>query len=320
MWEFEKNFDKKLMRLGSEISILEMLINGTTAFVDMYFNPLDVKELAEIYKIRAFAGFTFLDSLNDPYFIDKLQRTLTPTTNVHSVYTVSESTLKLAKQLQEELNEWVHIHVSETRKEIYEIKKKYGVFPIEYLNNLGLLNRKIQLVHVGWIASWEIDLLKNTTVTYCPTSNMKLATGGAFPLYDMFNKGVNITLGTDGPASNNSLDLFIEMKYGVLLQRQMYWNTDVKAWHLFKIATLNGYKLLDLPGGYIKEGNIADLVLLDKNKIYPLFRDRLLSHLVYYATGSLAKGIIINGVLRWRKELENLLLEKTKQIYELLNS
>ncbi|QIW24846.1 amidohydrolase [Sulfolobus sp. S-194] len=326
MWEFEKNFDRKLMRLGSEISILEMLINGTTAFVDMYFNPLDVKELAEIYKIRAFAGFTFLDSLNDPYFIDKLQRNLTPTIyfkpiiNVHSIYAVSENTLKLAKQLQEELNEWVHIHVSETRKEIYEIKKKYGVFPIEYLNKLGLLNRKIQLVHVGWISSWEIDLLKNVTVTYCPTSNMKLATGSAFPLYDMFNKGVNITLGTDGPASNNSLDLFIEMKYGVLLQRQMYWNTDVKAWHLFKIATLNGYKLLDLPGGYVKEGNIADLVLLDKNKIYPLFRDRLLSHLVYYVTGNLVKGIIVNGVLRLRKELENLLLEKITQIYELLNS
>ncbi|BFH72452.1 amidohydrolase [Sulfurisphaera javensis] len=325
IWEFERNFDKRLMKLGSEISILEMLINGTTAFVDMYFNPLDVKELAEKYKIRAFAGYTFLDSMFEPYEIDKLQRNLTPSTyfkpiiNVHSIYAVNEKTLKIAKQLRDELNEWIHIHVSETRKEIYEIKKKTGLFPVEYLNSIGLLNGKIQLVHLGWIASWEINLLDNATVTYCPTSNMKLATGGSFPLYEMLNK-TNITLGTDGPASNNSLDLFREMKIGVLLQRQMYWNTNVKAHHLFKIATYNGYKLLDIQGGYIKQGNVADLVLLDKNRIYPLFKDRLLSHLVYYISGDYVKGTIINGIFRKRVDIEKVLLQKIKELYDILNS
>ena len=324
MWEFEKNFSRELMRLGSEISILEMLLNGTAAFVDMYFNPEDVKELAEKYKIRGNAGYTFLDLLFDPYEIDKKQRSLKPTEyfqpiiNVHSLYAIEEKTLKLVKQLKEELNQRLQIHISETRKEIYDIKKKYGLFPVEYLNSLGLLENS-QLVHLGWIASWEIELLKNSSVTYCPTSNMKLATGGAFPLKELIEK-TNVTLGTDGAASNNSLDLFREMKNGVLLQRQMYWNVDIKAYHMLKLATLNGYKLLGIDGGYIAKGKVADLVLLDKKRLYPLTKERLISNIVYFATGDFVKGVIVNGNIHWRKELELALEEKVKKLQDMLNS
>ena len=324
MWEFERNFDKELMKLGSEISILEMLLNGTTAFVDMYFNPEDVKELAEKYKVRANAGYTFLDFLFDPHEIDKKQRGLKPTEyfqpiiNVHSLYAVEEKTLKLVKQLKEELKQRIHIHVSETRREIYEIKKRTGLFPVEYLNKLELLENS-QLVHLGWVASWEIELLKNSSVTYCPTSNMKLATGGAFPLKELIEK-TNVTLGTDGAASNNSLDLFREMKIGVLLQRQMYWNVEIKAYHLLKLSTFNGYKLLGIDGGYIDKGKVADLVLLDKKRLYPLKKDRLISNIVYLATGDFVKGVIVNGYIHWRKELETLLEEKVKKLQEMLNS
>ena len=324
MWEFEKSFNRELMRLGSEISILEMLLNGTTAFIDMYFNPEDVKELTEKYKIRGNAGYTFLDALFDPYEIDKKQRSLRetgyfrPIINVHSLYAIGEKTLKLVKQLKEELNQRLHIHVSETRKEIYEIKKKYGLFPVEYLNSLGLLENT-QLVHLGWVASWEIELLKNSSVTYCPTSNMKLATGGAFPLKELIEK-TNVTLGTDGAASNNSLDLFREMKSGVLLQRQMYWNTEIKAHHILKISTLNGYKLLGLDGGYIDKGKVADLVLLDKKRLYPLTKERLISNIVYLATGDFVKGVIINGNIHWRKDLEIILEGKVKKLQDILNS
>jgi len=324
MWEFEKSFNRDLMKLGSEISILEMLLNGTTAFVDMYFNPEDVKELSEKYRIRGNAGYTFLDLLFDPYEIDKKQRSLKPTEyfspiiNVHSLYSVEEKTLYLVKQLKEELKQRLHIHVSETRKEIYEIKKKHGLFPVEYLNSLGLLENT-QLVHLGWVASWEIQLLKESSVTYCPTSNMKLATGGSFPLKELSEK-TNVTLGTDSAASNNSLDLFREMKNGVLLQRQMYWNTEVKAFDMLKISTLNGYKLLGINGGYIAKGKVADLVLLDKKRFYPLTKERLISNIVYLATGDFVKGVIVNGNIHWRKDLEMTLEEKVRRLQDMVNS
>ncbi|MFP3259593.1 MAG: amidohydrolase [Sulfolobus sp.] len=328
MWEFERNMSKDLMKLGSEISILEMLSQGTTAFIDMYFNPEDVKELSEKYKIRAFAGYTFLDELFDAYEIDNLQRALReseyfkPIVNVHSLYANSIKTILLAKQLAEERKTWIHIHVSETRKELYEIKRRTGLFPVEYMNSIGLLNENTQLVHLGWVASWEIELIKkaNSKVTYCPTSNMKLATGGAFPLEDMIKNEITVTIGTDGAASNNSLDLFREMKNGVLLQRQMYWNTRVKALDLLRLATINGYKLIGIKGGEIKPNNVADLVLINSELVYPLYKERLISHIVYYITSEYVEKTIVNGVINDKIRLRDILREKVKRLYDMLNS
>ena len=327
MWEFERSkFNERLMEMGSELAIIEMLLNGTTAFVDMYFNPEQVAELSERYTIRAFAGYTFLDHLFDPYEVDKKQRGLkktryfTPIVNVHSIYATSEKSLLLAKQLAEEGKTWIQIHVSETREELYEVKKRTGVFPVEYLDKLGLL-RNLQMVHLGWVSSWEIDIIQRegATVTYCPTSNMKLATGGSFPLKEMLNKGINVTLGTDGAASNNSLDMFKEMKIGVLLQRQMYWNVDTKALDLFQTATINGYRLLGIKGGLIKEGYVADLVLLNADLIYPLFDDRIYSNLVYYADGRYVESVIVDGVVHYKDDLEKTLVKKIKEMMNYLS-
>jgi len=318
MWEFEKNMSKELMKLGSEISVLEMLSSGTTAFIDMYFNPYDIEKLTEEYEIKAAAGYTFLDSFFPPEEVEENQyklkksRNFFPIVNVHSVYSVHEKTLIKAKEIAENTSTWIHIHVSETRKEIFDIKEKTGKFPVEYLHELGL-TKLISAVHLGWIANWEIDYLKEAkSATHCPTSNMKLATAGAYPLYEMLNKGVNVTLGTDGAASNNSLDIIREMKTAVLLQRHSYWDTRVKAIDVFKSATENGYKLLGLKGGKIKEGYIADLAIFDSNFIYPLLKDRIISNIVYFATSEAIVGTINNGkiikksnILAKKKELVN---------------
>ncbi|BCU69176.1 amidohydrolase [Stygiolobus caldivivus] len=327
IWDYEKNsLTKEQMRIGSEIAILEMLLNGTTAFVDMYFNPEQVAELSEKYKIRAYGGYTFLDQLFDPYEIDKKQRGLkksnyfTPIVNMHSVYATSERTLVLAKQLADEIDTWIHVHMSETREELFTIKKKTGLFPVQYLAHLGMLNKRLQLVHLGWVASWEIEMIQKSgsTVTYCPSSNMKLATGGSFPLKEMSRKGINITLGTDGPASNNTLDLFKEMKVGVLLQRQMYWNVDVKAIDLLQSATINGYKLIGVKGGVIREGYKADIVLLDANLIYPLADYRMYSHLVYFVDGRYVEKVIVDGVIHNKRDIEEQLIERVKDLERLI--
>ncbi|QGA54578.1 amidohydrolase family protein [Sulfolobus sp. E5-1-F] len=322
MWEFEKVFKINEMNIASELAVMEMLSKGTTAFIDMYFNPEGVKEIAEKYGIRAYAGFTFLNSLFDPYEIDKKQRQLKasrlfkPIVNVHSIYSTSIDTLKLAKQLAEETNTWIHLHISETRSEIYEIKKKYGKFPVELLNELELV-RNTQLVHLGWVANWELRYV--THATHCPTSNMKLATAGSFPFKELIENGVNVTIGTDGAASNNSLDMFREMKNAVLLQRHSYWDVGIKAYHVFKAATENGYKLINLKGGKIEEGYIADIVLLKKDKLYPLKKDRILSNIVYYAVGEHVAKVIVNGRIVYDEEIEREFNRRRRELLDLLD-
>ncbi|BDC19033.1 amidohydrolase [Acidianus sp. HS-5] len=323
MWEKERTASRKLLKVSSELAVLEMLSSGTTAFVDMYFNPEDIVELSQQYGIRAAAGYTFLDEIFDPEEVAKMQGRLQetklfkPIVNVHSVYATSEKTLLLAKDLAEEENTWINIHLSETRKEIYETKLRKGKFPVEYLQSLGIA--KFQAVHLGWVASWEIEMLKNSiAVTHCPTSNMKLATAGAFPFYEMLNSGINVTIGTDGPASNNSLDIIREMKNAVLLQRHSYWDTRIKALHVFRAATENGYKLLRIKGGLIKEGYVADLVLFNKNDLYPLKKDRILSNIIYFSTKENISKIIINGKIIDKETLRKRIYEVSKKLNEMI--
>lgn len=322
MWQFEKKYQLEAMNLSSELAILEMLSKGTTAFVDMYFNPDGIRELSRKYGIRAYAGYTFLDSLFEPYEIDMKQRQLRednlfkPIVNVHSIYATSISTLKLARQLSEEQNTWVHIHVSETRREIYEIKRKYGKFPVELLHEFNL-TKNSQLVHLGWIASWEINYVNHAT--HCPTSNMKLATAGFFPFREMLERGLNVTIGTDGPASNNSLDMFREMKNAVLLQRHSYWDMSIKAYHVFKAATEEGYKLIGVKGGRVEKGYIADFVLIRKDPLYPLRKDRILSNIVYNSVGEYVEKVIVNGKIVYDEDKLITFNKRREELLKLLD-
>ncbi len=316
MWSVEKGLTPEIVRLGSELSIIEMLMSGTTAFVDMYFYPEETAEVAVKYGIRAALGPPFIDVLLEPVKAENDVRNFTarfkghelikPILNVHSVYAVSEDTLLRVKSIKEELGLDLHIHVSETRHEVFEVKKRKGVFPVEYLAKLGLLDEKVQLVHLGWVTNWELRLIKDAKakVTHAPTSNMKLATAGHFPMRELIDMNVLVTLGTDGPASNNCLDMFREMKNAVLLQRHSYWNVDIKAYHAFKAATSNGYALFGLNGGCLDPGCIADFVLLDAHspRLLPLRRDNLLSNIVYSANGSDTMLVIINGDVKFDRE------------------
>ncbi len=316
MWEVERHLDENIIEKASELAIMEMISTGTTAFIDMYFYPHVTAEVAKKYGIRAALGPPFIDVILSP---DKVARDLEwfykvyhednliiPIVNVHSIYTCSLDTLKLARDISNEKNMLIHIHVSETRKEVFECRQKYGKFPVELLRDIGLLSERTQMVHLGWVTSREIELIRdsNATVTHCPVSNMKLATAGFFPFYEMQQQGINVTIGTDGAASNNCLDMFREMKAAVLLQRNNYWDTRIKAVHVLRAATLSGYRLLRLEGGMIEPGRLADLVLLDAYSIYmqPLRIDNLASNIVYAATGRDVVMTIVDGKIIYEKE------------------
>lgn len=326
VWEVEKHLNERLIEIASELAVIEMLSTGTTAFIDMYFYPHITAEVAKKYGIRAFLGPPFIEVL---FSFDKCLRDLEdfirryinddlikPIVNVHSIYTCSLECVKKAHEIALEHDLIMHIHVSETRREVYECKKKFGKFPVEVLHELGVLSKRTHLVHLGWVTNREIELIREagSSVTHCPVSNMKLATAGFFPFYEMITQGINVTIGTDGAASNNCLDMFREMKTAVLLQRNNYWDTRIKAIHVLKAATLNGYKVLGIDGGVIAPGKIADLVLLDLDSIYiqPLREDNLISNIVYSATGRDVSMVIVNGKVvydrerdleRWRKRV-----------------
>ncbi len=311
IWEVEREIPETLMNLSTEASIIESLMSGSTAVVDMYFNPLKAKEVAERYGIRIWAGYVFLDEVYDPFEVDKKTRSLikekselfTPIVNVHSLYGAGEMSLKLAKQLNEELGLRVQIHLSETRREVYQVKSRTGKFPLEYLHSSVGLNRNWHLVHLGWVTSWEIEAIRRegATVTHCPTSNMKLATAGFFPFKEMMEAGVLVTLGTDGPASNNTLDVFREMKEAVLLQRNNYWDYSVGASHALRASTVNAYSSLGIGRGRIKEGETADLTVLRTQRLRPLNTSRVASALVFNATGADVEFTVVRGKLSFKR-------------------
>ncbi|BBD71728.1 N-ethylammeline chlorohydrolase [Sulfodiicoccus acidiphilus] len=311
VWEVESRAKEEWMRLSSELSIIEMLAGGITAFIDMYFNPFDLVQLSTKYGVRAAAGPTFLDSFKDPHEIDKEIRevarkrspTFSPIINVHSLYAVSRQTLLLAKQLMEELDLPLHMHVSETRDELFEVKRLYGKFPVEVLASEGILGSRTILAHLGWVSSWEIVSIASSKAraVHCPTSNMKLATGGFFPINEFLQKGITLALGTDGPVSNNSLDIFREMKQAVLLQRHGYWEASVGARHVLKMGSQEGYKLLGLNGGEVKEGALADLILIDNKWLRPLTEANLESSLVYLATGRDISCTLVEGKMVYQR-------------------
>ncbi|GAB6946410.1 amidohydrolase [Vulcanisaeta sp. JCM 16161] len=334
MWSVERELTRDVISLGSELSIIEMVMSGTTAFIDMYHYPDVTASVALRYGLRAALGPTFIDTLRSPALVENELRNflsmygdsslIRPIINVHSIYAVSRDTLLRIKDLSNELNLPIQIHASETRDEVYESKRRFGMFPVEYLNSLGLILSKTQLVHLGWVTNWELSIIAkaNARVTHAPTSNMKLATAGHFPMRELIDMGVTVTLGTDGPASNNSLDMFREMKMAVLLQRHSYWDVGIKAIHAFKAATINGYKLLGLNGGCINNGCVADLVLLDLSspRLQPARDDNILSNIVYSADGSDVDMVIVDGkVIYDRSRDYPVLRERARNIGERLN-
>ncbi|ABP96166.1 amidohydrolase [Metallosphaera sedula] len=319
MWDEERKLTREIMAVGSEIAVIEMISSGTTAFVDMYFNPDQIRDISTQYGIRARAGPTLMKDKSVDETVRELRALgesefFRPIVNVHSLYATD---LQKLRELRDNLNRGyhLHIHLSETREEVFQIKRRYGMFPVELIHREGLTER-VHGVHLGWITSWELNYLRSSiAVTHCPTSNMKLATGGAFPMKEALTQGLNVTIGTDGAASNNSLNMFQEMKMAVLLQRHNYWSTGITAVDVFRASSVNGYKMLGIRGGEIRPGYVADLVLLSKYEVYPLTKERLLSHLVYNPPKEVEK-VIIQGKIVYQK---NDFRDRLKKLLEKLS-
>jgi 5-methylthioadenosine/S-adenosylhomocysteine deaminase len=302
-----------------------MIRTGTTRFWDMYWHPEATARAVEDAGLRATIGGPLIDvdgSAGDvrSTILSDLDRlaghgpgigsALTP----HAIYTVSEELLRWTADLADERDLPIHIHISETQHEVAECQERRGLRPAAYLDNLGLLGKKTLLAHGVWLDEAELQLVaeRGCTIVANPVANMKLAVGGVFPYPAARRAGVAVGLGTDGAGSNDSLDLFSDLKAFALTQRHSAADTTVlPAAEAWEIATGGRAPLLteDPPvraqtsepehsgtdrrtGPQI--GEPADFLLLRPNS-YELGLGDLASDLVYAANGSIVDTTVAGG-------------------------
>jgi len=331
----EKNLTANDVYWGTKLACLEMIKTGTTCFNDMYwFEQASVQAVKEM-GLRGIIGLVLLDF--DPRgardnlekFWKIFQKSRFKTINFamapHSIYTVSRENLIWAKKFAQKNNLILHVHLSETEKEVKDCLKKYKLRPVEYLDKIGFLNKNCVLAHAIWLSDKEINILakRKCTVVYNPCSNMKLSSG-IFPYDKLKRAKINICLGTDGPASNNNLDLFEEMKIGALLQKVNAMNPVIApAVEMFNTVTKNVAKALNIKIGQVKQGNLADLILIDLNQVSLVPGHNLISDLVYSCSGDCVSDVICHGkILMKDRKIKNereILIQAKKRAKELLN-
>ena len=300
--------------LGARLSVAEMLLGGTTTCCDGYFLAHRIAEAVEEAGLRAVLGQGVIDfpapGVADPreninaakVFVQQWQgrsARIRPSIFCHSPYTCSAETMRAAKQAAEEQGLLFQIHVAETRSEALKCREAHGCSPVQYLDRLGLLNRRTLLVHAVWVDDTDIRIIgkRGARVVHCPESNMKLASGIA-PIPDMLAAGVTVALGTDGCASNNDLDLWAEMDAAAKLHKvQRLDSTVMDAGAVLRMATIEGARAigLDKETGSLEIGKQADLIVIDTNQphLVPMYHPR--SHLVYAVHAADVRHVLIAG-------------------------
>ena len=241
----------------------------------------------------------------------------------HAPYTCDDDFMRIVSEEAKKNHMGIHVHLSESESEIEQIQEKYGCTPIEMAEKNGLFDVPAIAAHCVQVTDHDIDILKEKGVSVVtnPASNMKLGNGFA-PVAKMLEKGVNVCLGTDGAASNNSLNMFHELNLLTLIHKGVNKTPQcVSAREGFRIATINGAKALGLEKeiGSIEAGKKADLAILNLNVPSLTPRNNLIAGLSYSVNGSEVETVIIDGKITMedRKILtmdEELVYKKVNEI------
>mgnify|MGYP001203793373 CR=1 FL=1 len=307
IWPLEAKLTSRDIHWGVKLGCLEMIRAGITCYSDMYYFMDETAQATKEMGLRAFLSAVLFDMRPDLIedaepFIKRWKGDdlVVPTVGPHAVYTCSEETLLKAMDLAEKHNVMLHIHLSETRSEVESFVNNCGQSPVEYLDSLGFLSNRVVAAHCTWLSPKDISIIadRGVHVAHCSISNQKLASGIA-PLDQLQKAGVNICLGTDGASSNNSLNLFQEMKTTAISQKCAHSRPDIfGAIEVWKMATENAYAAFGLDLG-LRAGALADLALIDLKKPWfcPLTNENIVSHLVYSAQGGVDTTIVGGKVL-----------------------
>jgi len=311
----EAKLDEQKVYSGAMLACAEMIMSGTTCFCDMYLYEDAVARAAKEAGMRAVVGevlynfdspnygpiekgFEYTQTLIDTWKGDPL---VTIAVEPHSTYLCAPELLKKAFDLARAFRLPLVIHLAESKSEVEEIKERYGRTPVEHLAELDVLAPNVLACHCVELTPNDITLLQqfDVKVAHNVESNMKLASGVA-PIPRLLNEGICVGLGTDGCASNNDLDLFLEMDTVAKLHKVKTMDpTAMDARTVLKMATIQGARALGLDEsiGSLEKGKKADLIIIDIDKphLTPMYNP--VSHLVYAAMGSDVRTSIINGAI-----------------------
>ena len=300
--------------VGTKLGCMEMMRGGTTTFVDLYYSEDVIAKAVEEAGIRGVLCWCTLDEQfttqkgnpvdNAKHFVSthKGKRKIIPSIGLQGVYVCGEETCVRASEFAKEQDIPLNFHLSETRGEVNDLKRDKGMRPIEWLNSIGALNSNMVAAHSAWLTMNEVRIMGEAgmSVSLCPVSNMKLATGGVAPVPEFLTNGVNVSLGTDSNTSNNSLDMFSEMKICGLLQKSSRWDpTITPAQQLLDFATINGAKAIGMEDklGSIEAGKYADIVILDGKapNLRPLLPENMIANIAYSASSLNVKTVLCQG-------------------------
>ena len=313
IWKVEEHLDHDFVYWGTKVACLEMIRTGTTTFNDQYwFFDSSVKAAREM-GMRIATGYDVMDKdsreeaarqkdqclakseaflhAGDPGHIYELA--------FHAIYSVSEEMIVWTNELSARYDVPLHIHLSETRKEVEDCKVQHGgLTPVEYLDRLGVLSPRLLAAHTLWLSPHDIELLaaRGVHCIHNINSNTKLSSGYRFLYNEMRDAGINLCLGTDGCASSNNLDILEAMKTAAIFQKA--WRDDPSALplpELMDMATVNGARALRIDSGRIAEGAVADLLLVDTDNTFFLSPGPFLANLVYSAHSDCIDSVICDG-------------------------
>lgn len=322
IWPAERKFiNPSTVYLGTMLSVIEMVQSGSGIFSDMYFFEDEVARVCEEVGMRGIIGEAILDfptpSRATPQESLEFTRQLHgrfsnhPLINVsvavHAPYTCSSDVIRQAGELSEELNIPANVHLCETIAEIETIAERYGKTPIQYLYDLGFLNGRTVAHHSIHLTKEDRNLLKEsgTSVVTLPNSNMKLGSGSC-AVAELSRLGINVALGTDGPASNNNQSMVREIQQLARLERVTNLDPSVlSARELIRIATINGAKAyhLDKDLGSLESGKKADFQIInpDQPHWYPLYD--AYNSIAYAMHSEDVESVIINGKVIMRNRV-----------------
>jgi 5-methylthioadenosine/S-adenosylhomocysteine deaminase len=302
---------------GARLAAAELIRGGVTTVADAYFWEAGARRAFAEAGLRAVVAQGVIDfpapgvpAATDNLrvareFMDSDETGIGPrlisTLFCHSPYTCGAATLQGAKALTRSRNLPFFIHLAETRQEVEQTRQQTGLSPVAWLDSLGALDEKTVAVHAVWVDEADRQVLEDRRVKlcHCPESNLKLASGIS-PVVDLLQKGLVMGLGTDGPASNNNLDLLGEMSLAARLHKVATLNpTVLPAREVVEMATLGGARVLGLEEvtGSLTPGKEADLIIVELQRphLTPLYDPW--SHLVYAAAAADVQQVMVQG--RW---------------------
>jgi len=312
IWPLEAHLTGDDVYLGTRLACLEMIRSGTIAFNDMYFFMDRAAQAVDEMGIKATLAHGFID-LGIPEKREaeikatealvahirsmdnsRIQAAVGP----HAIYTVSKEGLRWASEYAAQEKIGIHVHLSETEKEVVDCIAQHGQRPPQVLDECGCLTPATVAAHCCWLDEADCALLGKHGVhaAHNPVSNMKLAVNRAMPYHWLKESGANVTLGTDGCASNNNLDMLEEVKFAALLQK-FYWNSQtlLPAGEALGMASTAGARALRTGPGTLTVGAPADVVLIDRYAVCntPLYNAD--SNIVYSCNGDAVTTVLCNG-------------------------